>query len=304
MCSECGLTLNWAEVFNPPRDPWFVESNGGRGLVRRAWVTWAWALLPRYFWGRVGMRQAPSPRRMLAGLLIVLLSLHAADGVVANLSRFVEIVAAGSSRRGTAGVPLLGGIPMVGQLFRDPGADRLAIWAAYASDDWTSPLLIVRYDISQGLAYDSWEWDRLSPGIAAALGATAAAPVMLMLLPQTRRLARVRPGHVLRAGVYSLAWTAGAWVLSILDAAANLAGALTNLVADSWVWTLTTGDIESGLEGVPVVWMAMLGLWWCAWWWSAIRHGLRLPEPRAAWLAVVTPSLLVSAIVLAYADWL
>src|SRR5690606_15405678 len=100
----------------------------------------------------------------------------------------------------------------------------------------------------------------------------AGAPLAMLLLPDTLRMARVRRVHILRAGAYGLSVPA---VAIIIGAGLTAATASTRFAV-----------------GMPPAWsmFTVLGLslaafiWYVLWWWFFVRRYLQLPR---GWLVAI-----------------
>ncbi len=171
---------------------------------------------------------------------------------------------------------------------------------------WAAHLLIW----SAGIA----EWEPFAgrvrfPGGAAVaglgpLGAWAVMWAVMLCLPDTRRVSKVRAAHVLRAGVYGLAWLVPvlvwrtvAWTLMsalVLLRESPLgpraAQALTRVTR--WV----NEAMEVAAEAVEV-YAILAVVWLTLWWLVAISDGWRVKEFGKVWLAVVVPGWLAFVVV-------
>lgn len=237
-CPECGTGFQWAEVFDPSRHgiPWFVEhADSVRAMAARTGPTLWRMAAPWVFWSRVPVQRATSPGRVFGWLLLLTAICHAASWLP------VAAFLAGGSRSMSYG------------------------WSGLATVVRESPPAQIGVDLVNGLIWPFHYWTMLGYTMTADLSIVVALfiplwigvcwSLLLTILPTTRRLARLRPAHFVRAlaiqaGVLVLAGT----VLRVIYAASehfffHFADTVT-----LWVW---------------------LGLfvWSLAWWTCALRIG-------------------------------
>lgn len=275
LCPECGYNFHWSDVMRPDRHrcPGFFEHERGlwRSLVA-AWRTLLWALLPMVFWTRVRMHHEVKVRRVLLW----------------------PVVAFGS----------IWGLVVVGRLiaFFGDGLYRLPFKTALAeaSNAVVFPVLMVYSARWGGGAPGLIRIDAMilgwSPVFYGVLGQAVCVPVLLMLLPVTRKRAKIRKAHVLRAAVYGQAWFA--CHLCVLLLTAVLGAIMTDYdIAIGW-----DGPVLAGLEELAFIWGLLLAMWIAVWWWCVLRLGFRMPQATRHWLVLMFAALLVFAIGLA-SDW-
>lgn len=266
MCSECGLALQWVDVFRPDRliVPGFVEhSRGVRRTFVAAWRTLRWTFYPTGFWRRIRLEHARVPRRWLvyflatAGLLLIVRR-------VLVLALFVLANASVSPLTQTNGLMYFATVDML--------ASESSNYAVYRDWGQTGPI---------GWRLDLWN---LAPPAAFGVGALCVMmPLMLLLLPFTRKRLKIRASHVMRAGVFGALplWL----VLIVLEALSihrivklategnsmRFGGGLRAINPWEELWRMTLYWCERNqLE------LALLGFAWVLWWWgSALRTGFR-----------------------------
>lgn len=244
VCSECGLELEWRRVLNPAltTPQWSFEHARSR-RVRRMTATWLHALRPGFFWQRLHMEHEIHPRRLVVFAAVMLLLAHAACALAQAWE--VHIMASGQ-------------------------------WGIVTGQGQQSRALIARAAI--------WPYDRYQSGFGGEfagmlMGITLClalgAPLALVVLPDTFRLARVRQLHILRGSAYGLGGAAAAIVLVMLVQGATASVRAMNFGQPPSLAVLVNG----------VILLAAL-LWYIAWWCLFIGVYLRLPR---AWLvAIVT----------------
>ena len=185
MCSECGLSFRWLDVFHPLRDVprWFFEL----APWRRVWsfpATWARTVLPWRFWRDVKLSFPPRPRRLFAfgaaaafGMwLFVALMLFLVEGYGAR--GFYS--GGGSVWRGNGWVP-------VAPTFS---------WSNLVGLLWAN----LRWVIPPEKRY--W-YDGVPMTAGFVVLFLVLTPLGFGCLPETLGRAKVRAWHVVRAAVYS-----------------------------------------------------------------------------------------------------
>jgi hypothetical protein len=277
-CSECGLEFEWSDIFDPFRNRvrGFIEHED-RGLYRAAWRTWLLAARPWRFWKLVKIEFEPRVGRMLLWLVILAVSVWIIGPLVCNATQLYLVLTK------SVPVPLLEVLQpwisgVLGEEFR-PSGYRLAFALRHA------PAFI------------------LGP-----LAASIMIPLVLLCLPDTRRLARVRSVHVARAAVYGFAWLIPMLLLKSL----NQIGEAVTWIAWSQRGPATTrrappafgayNDVYSFIRHTWVIWLLLVLAWLAAWWWCALRTGWRLKEYDKVMRALIIIGLLAAAVAIALSD--
>lgn len=292
-CSECGLVLRWMDAYFPDRDRVRGLIEHARGVRQGAWwsVRTLWLVArPWVFWRRVTMAMTPRLPRVFAWSLLVWVALWAAGSVTSNALYLWAATAWPTPNLPPTELSLLNG-------WTQPVAVRVQ------APTWRTP------SPASGTTY---EWMRsLAPlGVAtwngrdqnwiavvvAVLAAAAAWPGVFLVLGDTRRLGKLRRGHLLRAVGYSLAFLA---LLAVLRLVHTL----------GWGWLLVRvsmfgrrfrpyGEPWSWLgNGAHDLWIgAAILLWVQAWWLAAIVIGFRLRTGFAVWLLLAVISSLTGVL--------
>jgi hypothetical protein len=282
-CAECGLDFAWADVLNPMRGrlPGLVEhSRGVRQFLRWTITTFFWAVLPQRFWARVKMHHAVrSGRIVLAGAITVVLA--QAVGAGTNIALGVMVGAYGPPVRmmwsnwGSWG-------PQIATRFLTPFAD---LYTLYTPTGTTVEI----------------EWN-LSPWIAR-IGTLAAFvlawPALFVVLPATRKHARLRWAHVWRAALYPL-WSFGL-LLALYHAAMLLLG-LASLTENTIDFGITAFFSYARFPIMAAIAWTAAPVWTAAWWYFAIVHGWKLERGRSLWL-VLLPAVTAASAVASVALW-
>jgi len=256
-CSECGLTFWWHDVIHADRliVRGFVEhARGFWQTWRWAWVTWAWTLWPPVFWARVKIEQPPHVRRVLEWPILW------AGFAWVGIALIQEAALLDALRGGYS-----------------------SAWSV-VSNEWrelSQPWIrwIFRYNNGWPVG-GSWTltFDAAPPLFLSGLGSNVIAALVLWVAPFTRRRAKIRMAHVLRAAVYGLSaiWTAG------IFGAASAVLELVELKTGSYSWN------AHRLFDDGWVWVSPLqAAWLVVWWQLAIREMFR-KQANARIVAIMT----------------
>lgn len=271
-CSECGLQTPWIDVLDPARKdiPWFYEHTPRRSLgLTRAWRTLVRSLIPWRFWRTVGLSAKISVPRLLLYLPALIVPLHLLWGA-ANFARrwqFVRMTGAGTGRAGSS-------------------------WAVYfLAGAFTHPIAEFGPDGRGG-------WLVMAPSISytfvAPLAAGVLMPVLLLILSRTRATSRIRRAHILRAGIYGLAWLPCWYLLWTLVSMARAVEEYASTrpmsgQAGRWFFGLSFGAAAPAAVGLCMLWFA-------AWWWCVVAIGFRLPRAGLVWAVLMTACVLLAVL--------
>jgi hypothetical protein len=114
---------------------------------------------------------------------------------------------------------------------------------------------------------------------------------MLLMLTRSRTVARVRPAHLLRAGVYQLAIFIPVYGLLAADAICGASQSFLYRTIGIWQRPL------NWLMGAPLPLFAAAMLAWFAWYWyEAIVRGLQLQRGRLIWAMLMVAAGLLAFI--------
>ncbi|MDX2148811.1 MAG: hypothetical protein SFZ23_14955 [Planctomycetota bacterium] len=326
-CSECGFVFRSADLLRPDRRdlPKFVEHAKSRGdLVRFAFRTFSWLVLPWRFWSRVRMHHRVRLRPMLLLFVLVLATAQLLQGALGVLNHThsrtrpaglvngqppSEIVMAASGQR----IPVPPGVQAHTLLPRveTPVSDYAAFflrpfvslrpemdaWYVYnttqGGSSWTSAVtrLVVTRPI---LTYRDG-----SLFLALAAIAHASWIVLVLVIPQTRRQAKVARGHVWRAATHPIVWLVA---LASIDL-------MTELIREVQIQSGLLPPVRVGLaiasnrEIVCAVGASVLIAWIFFWWLLAIRRW-QLRSWPAVWLVLCIPVIIaiLGAVIVLEAD--
>lgn len=265
VCSECGYAFEWSDVFNAHRLVLRGFFEHGKGL----WQSWLWAmrtlmwvLVPPWFWGKVRLHHEPRVWRMVWWIPVWFGSVWS---VVVAL-RLVLVVME-MSRRGLGG----------------------AYAVAEVVNAVLEPLLVIdvsSYQMStQFYVYDSLlSWRPATFGLIAQM---LFFPVLLLILPETRKRAKVRAVHVVRATVYGQAWVIGIVLMYLASAVEDVIWGAGGRVPMWGVWWALEGPL-------PII-FALSG-WIALWWLCVLAMGFKVKRALWTWLVLMTPPMLILTI--------
>lgn len=194
-CPECGLNFDWFNIFNPNhfRLYWYAEhARNLSGLFKRTPPTILRLVLPHIFWKRVQIKAPVILSTLSMWSLLTLILVHLIASVVAAFGRWdwfyayqFASIAELYQYQGMLGLVQLAFNSLFAPLFTISGADGGSL--------------------SFNLGTRFWEYaDVLYMPALPALGAMSIWIVILTVIPTTRKLAKLRSAHIVRAGTLSL----------------------------------------------------------------------------------------------------
>ncbi len=273
VCSECGQAFEWVRSFHPHRADirWLPDHAAGFwSLLARCCRVIPRAATPPRFWRRVGIDAAFSPVAWLVFLMFWPVALR-----LGSISAYLlahELFWRGQIRLGRA---------TVAGISRQ--RDEL-IQAAL-----TSP------GLTQG-EFRAGEGPAL---LATALTSMVVIPAMFLVLPWTRRQAKLRAAHIVRAAVYSTVCLLPLLLLELGITGIGLGAALNGRLVSNW----RGGGLDQAFQtlvGVYQSWtLALLTLAWVLWWWhEAIVRGWNIHRGGTIWSLLTVCAVLASVVVL------
>jgi hypothetical protein len=268
-CSECGLGFTWVVLLNALRQllPRFVEHARGRRetVTAIAW-TWTWLVFPHRFWSRVTVERKVVLARAILWLMAVVVAMRLAEAAIVFLVYVWEATVS----------------------LRPIGAWWLIKKAALDA-----------YNIR-----DLGGWGDPAPlGLVAGLLSLVSA-AMLVILPITRRRAKIRLSLVLRAWIYSNALLAFVLLTNAVEIVASLAfsdmynlGLGYGMDPSERVFRTVRASGFARAGVLPEI-VAFMTLWQAWFWYSALKVGLRVPQAFVVTLALIVPAALATITVL------
>ncbi len=193
-CAECGLEFAWADVFYPIRNTvwWYAEhSRSIWEMVRRTPGSIGRLVLPWKFWGQVDIRKSVMVWRLWFWVFLVAMVAHVLVSIPYGFGFWTRNYAYrwggytfadhwADTRWNGLGELVVGGLfyPAIeSQLWSGRGGSRLVLQAGESRYIYTLVLKPIAFQI----------------------GIIALWCVVLMAIPSTRQLAKIRKAHVLRA---------------------------------------------------------------------------------------------------------
>ncbi len=231
-CPECGTVFAWADLFDPSRQTlrWYAEhARTIPAMARRTMPTLARMVIPRIFWRRVGVRSPTATRRLLMWVLLLVVAAHAAAWAPVAFFFGPPMAGYGLTPTGIADFAQYLGWPeyaaLLGHALTWPAAsakNSAASWLRHAPE---------------GL--ELWRVMLMQVGV----GLTWLA--VLSALPITRRMARLRVAHLLRAFLLQMAGVAVGFELArivfplyAVYGAPWFSTALVSVYIGVWIWSL------------------------------------------------------------------
>lgn len=279
-CSECGLVFEWRLLMRPELlgPSWFVETPRPSRGRRSAMRTLLRLARPDRFWREVRVEQPIVPKR-IAWFLFVSLVLVPLAVVVLMRLQFGFMFCARSVARAM-----------------QSNADVAKAFVDGAQFSWSATKSTV------GLAL---EIPRIPAWLTVCGAMSFAFAVILLMLPHSRRVSKVRMAMVARVFAYSCAW------VGMMFFAACLYEPLCAWVnTRPWTWTeWGYGDIVRRFAPLPQVsgwwswsaspvWLLACVAWLNTYWWFALRDGLRMNHHRVVFACCAVPAVLIGAITL------
>lgn len=290
ICSECGLAFQWVELLNPQfQSPhWHIEYVSRWKFVPLAVLaTAACSLVPWFFWSKLRISHEIKWRRlavyMLALAMIAWLMFATSNAIIMGRS-WVQ-----ADQH-----------PQMTKLSRSLG--EVVLHAFFLP--WSNkPILTYTYNyISQGVpksmksSYAAPLWLRFvmrwNEAILFYLTCfIVALPMTFVLLPISRRRARVRWRHIVRVFAYSLLFPALVCMGTIINAF------WAYMSARGYTSRLPLVHVEL-THDLCLMAFVMLALWW----WVAIRRYLRMEEAWKIGLSVIVTSFMLATVAIYFVD--
>lgn len=271
-CPECGLDFAWANLLDPSRVdvPWYIEHARSRwSIIKRTLPTLWFLIIPNRFWKRVTLMGQIRIARIVVFLLILLAITHAISSVGMGASIYED--ARAENLRLTRYAKAR---PAQAAYFNQlkTAFDEHAYWIDLAVVSVTHPY--------RGWLDDEYA-DTAEMFMIAASSSVALWVLILGVVPTTRRMAKMRFLHVVRAMMLS---TVG---LIMLLALGRLSDA-TEQLSQLWIYSPRVNDLFDQVSWIMPVVLVAFGaayLVWIQWLWiAAIRVGWQI---RPSWLLIL-----------------
>jgi len=208
VCPECGLAFEWADIFDRYRNHlnWYIEhAPSSIAFTKRSLPTLWRLMLPWVFWRSVTITHAISIRRLVPWILIVWVVLHIITAIPFAYYNWHAV-----------DMWFFGTVQNAYQSYGIQG------FAAILTNALCSPVIHVctgpnglTYTFEGGgLVYLSTTTSDLLVGLIAVIGYSTTWGIVLLAIPTTRNIAKIRTSHILRA--YCLSLLPGIVIIEIL----------------------------------------------------------------------------------------
>jgi hypothetical protein len=142
-----------------------------------------------------------------------------------------------------------------------------------------------------------WVMDRWPDFALPAIGYALTFPLMLVCLPATRRLARVKGEHIARAVVFSLAWIVPLVLFRFGRNIESILAQQSSNTPAAWL----NGPRRIG-DSAPELWGILIFAWISLWWLSTFVVGWKLTRGLLVWALLTVTAGLVAAIAAHWED--
>lgn len=249
--------------------PWLFEhAKGGPRLAKAAAATAARVAIPWVFWDRVALHHRVVTWRLVLWLALLTVGLHLLSAGLGIAARLIWASTIGMLLSFIRGEPKW-------------WIDLLTFPIASCGEKmyWNGGAWVTGWTI---LPFPGAMWPLAGVGVALAWIA------MILVIPQTRRRAKVHSRHVLRATVYGLSWLGLFEAARVIDfgrevIALSLSGARTP-------YPYAHIAMLSPAAAVCLV------LWSAAWWHAVLSRGWKIPHATRVWAVLLIPTVLTGAV--------
>jgi len=249
-CPECGLDFAWCDVFDPVLNDLYWYSEHARSIWGMIWCTprTLWMLaLPHGFWREVDVVKRVSVFRLFAWALIIVAAMHL---LVAILNGYVAWTQHNWSSRSWTLAQYL-------QEYRGHGVAEIIF------DGFAYP-----YFNAVPQAYSS-KWSLyITPGWSGAWYEYLIKPlvfetgfimlwlIVLLAIPQSRRIAQIRSAHMIRAMILSVMILVLTYELTWLNRL------VYELTINKMYWQLSRVVVPAAVIWQLVFWASAIGIGW------------------------------------------
>ena len=304
-CSECGLIFLWGDLFCKRMLPnWFIESSSGvLGGVRRFPGTFLRMIAPMVLWKRVRIEECPSPMRFRAYLgwvIGILLVAYLGAGLVCGsraafnaydmVDRSSSQLIWNSKRQKYVDTPTKESpIRVAGETFVFGLVDPFGVSKRVGGVAWELERVEADYQWGRDQTYPFW-WLSLGPdqyyrgmrpnapsrGLIFMWVVTVVIPSVFLVLPVTRKRAKVRAAHILRLFLLSLMAPFATWMIYCF-------------AMGSEMQLYLGGDWYALGVLIPIILLLVFWRWGC-------RDFLRLSSSTAVFFSIAAIGLLAGAV--------
>ncbi|MFG0245133.1 MAG: hypothetical protein ACF8MF_03660 [Phycisphaerales bacterium JB052] len=254
-CPECGLGFAWRDVFDPVRNDrhWYTEhAQSIWGIIARTPGTLMRLVWPWCYWRSVGVEARISLRALSVWLIVLGLGLHFVISIPYGMGTWhdqARFYGSLSNLYQNAGIKGLSKVLI----------DGIGWPFVQTHIDYRGPSYIFEFPMMNTVVARQ----AFSP-LLPLFGMTLVWALIMLLVPTTRRHARIRAAHVYRAALVSVVALLLAFELQRLTIGLDLWTATPPMISN--IWARRFGEVV-----VP-----LLGLWVLLFWGSAVVVGWRV----------------------------
>jgi hypothetical protein len=195
ICNECGIPFHWADIFDPTRTRlrWYAEhAMSPWQILIRTPKTLLKLLLPHRFWRAIDITKDTCPKRLIAWVLLTMVIVHLLVSIPNGINAW--------NRSNWSGVTF---------------SQYYQMYEGYALAEKIFDAIALPYYNAHPQAYShKWSlfiergrpnvwYDEFIQHISFQLGFLLLWLLVLFVIPTTKRIAKIRPAHVVRAAVLS-----------------------------------------------------------------------------------------------------
>lgn len=253
-CPECGLAFAWADVMDPARTAlwWYVEhASSTLGIIKRSAGTLRRLALPWVFWRLVGFESAVRLKVLGVWAVMLMIGVHLLVSIPAGMGfwhvasiRYYGSLGNLYQNAGFKGL-LMPVINALGSPFIDVGVSyrtgELTLFSGFSSDGVMRDAFLTTFPF---------------------IGMTLLWMIVLLVMPTTRRRAKIRSAHVLRAGLISAMTIFFAFELSRGAHGLDMFASKGVFVGFAWERALTESMIPIMMIWVLVFWASAIRVGW------------------------------------------
>lgn len=262
-CPECGLEFEWADVMNPTRVRlrWYSEHAGSVfTMTIRSPATLMRLLLPWVFWRNVSVKHHIGLFRLACWVLMMWVALHFVMAIPFAYYNWkgIDIWLFGSIRNAHQSLGIPGLLSMVSNVLLSPIVHVVP----------TRNGLVPTFEGGR-LVYLGTTTRDLIGGFVAVLGFSSLWLLIMLVIPTTRRIAKIRARHIMRA-----------YILSLLPAVL-----IFEVLRFESAYAMTAPATPSGLAPFSII---ISIIWIIVFWACAVRLGWGI---RPSWLLIILGSI-------------
>lgn len=271
VCSECGLGFTWNGLFEALRQllPRFVEHSKGRlsTLIAIPW-TFAWLILPHRFWRRITIERKVRLPRAFLWLVVIL-----------PLTRLSETLVIFLIRAWNEWIRYLADI------------SKLPTFSEFARDVQLA---------FEARSNPGWRSDAPPPLTLVAVLLPFFATLMFLILPQTRRQAKVRLVLVARCWIYANALLAILFLWNLLSLGVSLVIPDEYAIYTGSTWYRINEILEESADSrtYGFLWILAAMIAWQAWYWHRALVALRVRHAGPVAASMLTAAALATMLIL------